>query len=82
MIFYMSKKNLKNKKFPKTLRILFNLNVKMADKNIPSTSSGRPMHSGWFGYEKTYINNRPHAKCMNCSSTLSNTAKARLEKHR
>lgn len=53
------------------------------DKSTPSTSaSGRPMHEHWVGYKKIHINGRVAAKCNNCLKTVTNTAKARLLKHR
>lgn len=48
----------------------------------PSSSSGRPMHEHWIGYQKVNVNNKVAAKCINCQKTFTNTAKARLQKHR
>lgn len=45
-------------------------------------AGGRPMHEHWSGYAKIYVKGKVAAKCLNCSKTLPNTAKARLAKHR
>lgn len=52
------------------------------DNEKPSTSGGRPMHEHWYGFEKIQVSGRVAAKCKFCSKTITNTAKARLLKHR
>ena len=48
----------------------------------PPKSGGRPMHSQWFGFKKVYVKGKITAKCSGCTKTITNTARARLEKHR
>lgn len=44
--------------------------------------TGRPKHSGWFGYEEITENGKKGAKCLNCSKILHNTGADRMKAHR